>query len=270
MRAGQGRWQDRFSFGGRLPWAVGLLLSLTVIFSLAVAFGNRHTGPLFQLASLVPAGVWRGEVWRLVTWAFIEPSPLSLLFTCLGIYWFGSDLAGEWGSARFLRVLGGIVLSSAVVTCLLAQLDVALLPQHYLGSWACACAMIVAWGLWFPDRVVRIYFILPIRGYWLAWLTVGLTVVYAIYAGWERYLPELLAEGSMLAWIFRGTLTARLAKARQPAVRRPNPVQAKKRPAKGVSYLRVVEPHDDEDPPPMPADLEKRVQDLLRGTKRDD
>ncbi|WP_394834124.1 rhomboid family intramembrane serine protease [Pendulispora rubella] len=267
--AGQGRWQDRFSFGGRLPWGVGLLLSLTVVCSLAVAFGSRHTGPLFELASLVPAAVWRGEVWRLLTWAFIEPNPLSLLFTCLGIYWFGSDLAGEWGSARFLTVLGGIAVSAAVFTCLLAQIDASVLPQHYLGSWACSCAMIVAWGLWFPDRVVRIYFILPIRGLWLAWLTVGLTVVYAIYAGWERYLPELLAEGSMLAWIYRRTLSARWAKARRPAAR-PKPVPAKKRSAKGVSYLRVVEPHDDDDPPPMSPELEKRVQDLLRGTKRDD
>jgi len=233
--------------------------------------GNRcrFIGHGCPVGALVPSEVWRGQVWRLATWPFIEPSPLSLLFTCLSLYWFGSDLAREWGSPRFLAVFGGVTLAAAVGTCLIAQIDEGALSQRYLGSWALTCAMIVAWGLWFPDRVVRIYFVLPIRGYWLAWLTVALTVVYAVYAGWERFLPELFAEGSSLAWLFRRPLLARWTTSRKAAEgRRRDAVRAKKR-AQSVAYLRVLETHDD-DPPPLPPDVEDKVRDLFRGKKRGD
>src|ERR1700722_18848730 len=96
------RFQDAMTFGGRLPWAIGLLLSLVVGLSLAVAFGDRHAGSIFALVALVPSHVWRGEVWRLVTWPFIEQGPVGLIFTCLLVWWFGRDLADEWGSSRFL------------------------------------------------------------------------------------------------------------------------------------------------------------------------
>src|SRR5271166_3360152 len=125
------RIRDALTLGGRLPWAIGLLLSAIVGLSLLVAFGDRHAGSLFELAALAPAEVWRGQVWRLLTWPLIEPGPLPLIFACLFVYWFGRDLADEWGSSRFLAVFGGVVLAAAVGTCLIARLDPAVLRQSY-------------------------------------------------------------------------------------------------------------------------------------------
>ncbi len=264
------------SFGGRIPWGVGLVLAVTVAMSLLVAFGDRHVGSLFQATALVPEAVWRGQVWRLVTWAFIEPGALALVFGCLFLYWFGGELAREWGSRRFLRVYAGIVLVPAIVTCLVARIDSAVLASTYLGGWASSVALMVAWGLWFPDRVMRIWFVIPIRGYVLAWLTVAITVVLAIYSGWERYLPELAAEGAMLGWLFRRSIFSRFAKVRRTMeasqeARRREAVQrdrAKKR-ASSVAYLRLVESHDDA-PPELPPEVDAKLDELLRGrAKRD-
>ena len=140
-------WQDTLTFGGRMPWAVGLVLSVTVGASLFVAFGSRHAAPLFDLAALVPGDVWRGQIWRLVTWPFIEASPVSLIFGSLMIYWFGRDLAEAWGSSRFLAVFGGVVLTAAIGTCLVAQVDRPVLDHAYVGGWALTAAMAVGWGL---------------------------------------------------------------------------------------------------------------------------
>jgi membrane associated rhomboid family serine protease len=242
------------------------------VMSLLVAVGDRHSGSLFELTALVPAAVWRGQVWRLATWAFVEPSALGLIFGCLFIYWFGGDLAREWGSRRFLKVYAAIVLVSSIATCLIARVDRTLFEHTYLGGWATGVALTVAWGLWFPDRVIRIWFIIPIRGYVLAWVTVAITVVFAIYSGWERYAPELCAEGTMLAWLFRRSIVSRWSKIkssweahRREAARRD---RVKKR-EKSVAYLRVVESHDD-NPPPLPPDVDAKLDDLLRGrAKRD-
>lgn len=264
---------DRFTFGGRVPGGLGLVLAVTAVASLFVAFGSRHAAPLFELAALAPERVIHGQVFRLVTWPFIEPGPLALLFGLLFLYWFGRDLADVWGSRHFLAVYLGITLAAGVLTTLIALADRAVLDHTYLGGYALAAAMTVAWGLWFPDRVIRIWFILPIRGYVLAWLTIVVTVVFAVYSGWERFLPELCAEGSMLAWLFRRTIASRwsrmrrsVAEARQDAVRRD---RAKKR-QKSVAYLRVVEASDD-DPPPLPSDVADKIDHLLggRGDKKD-
>src|SRR5256885_1878791 len=81
---------------------------LTIGTSVTAALGSRHGPlPLFELGSLVVDRVFSGEIWRVVTWSVLEPSPISLLFACLFLYWFGRDLAGVWGSRRFLNVYVG-------------------------------------------------------------------------------------------------------------------------------------------------------------------
>lgn len=243
---------DRLTFGGRMPWAIGLVLTVTIVVSLTAAFASRHVLPFFELGALVPARVFRGELWRLVTWSVLERSPLSLLFGCLMLYWFGRDLAGLWGSRRFMAVYGGVALSAAIGTCLISLVDTSIKTYLYLGSVPLAEAMVVAWGLYFPDRIVRLYFIISVRGYTLAWLTVALTVVYAIYAGWDHFLPNLLAEGTMLAWLFRARVVSRWTawrRSREAARRQARARAKQKGRIASVHVLRAIEAKDDDDGP---------------------
>jgi len=266
---------DRLSFGGRVPWGVGLLLVVTVVMSLLVAFGDRHVGSVFQLTALVPEAVWRGQVWRLLSWAFIQPGPLALVFGCLFLYWLGGDLAREWGSRRLLAVYLGVIVTSALVTCLIGRVDEGVLAATYIGGWPTAAALTVAWGLWFPDRVIRIWFILPIRGYVIAWGTIAITIVFAVYLGWERFVPELAAEGAILVWLFRRSVLARFSKVRRSvtasreAQRREAAARdrAQKR-ARSVAYLRLVESHDDD--PKLSPEVDAKLDELLRGRTKPD
>jgi len=270
------RFIDRFTFGGRVAGAIGLLLLATVMISLIGAFGTRHGLMLFERASLSPESVWQGEVWRLLTWVFVEDDPLGLLFACLLLYWFGSDLVELWGSARFVRVYLGIALCAAAGTCALGLLDADVRRATYLGSWPLAAALTVAWGLYHPDRHVRIFFLLPIRGLVLAWLTVALIVACAIYFGWERYLPGLLALGLMLGWLFRSWLAARWAKARRARqARREQELRrraAEARSAAGqatTAALQDLEAIDDEEAPPVPPEVQGVLDRILDEVSRE-
>jgi len=71
-------------------------------------------GFVMEWASLAPARVWHGELWRLVTWPLVEPGPISLVITCLSIFKFGGELSVRWGDRRLLRFVGQIVLASGV------------------------------------------------------------------------------------------------------------------------------------------------------------
>jgi membrane associated rhomboid family serine protease len=235
-----------------------------------VALGSRHVLPLFELGALAPAWVLRGEVWRLLSWSVIEPSPLSLLFACLILYWFGRDLAAEWGSRRFLFVYLGVALVAAVGTTLLSLVDPSVLAQTYVGSWPLAEAITVAWGLWFPDRIIRVYLVIPIRGLVLAWGTVALTVVFAIYAGWERFVPNLLAEGATLAWLYRGPVVSRWAawrRGRRATAQRTRASARKEQRLATVHVLRKLEEHDD-DLAPLSPELEDKLGKLLAGSAK--
>jgi membrane associated rhomboid family serine protease len=262
-RSGRPRIEDRFSFGGRVPWAIGLVLVVTIGLSLLVAVGSRHGGgSLFEWVALEPASVWRGQVWRLATWTFVEDGPLALIFAVLFLYWFGGDLANELGSRRFLLLFGGIMLAAAVGTCLVAVIDPAIREQSYLGGWAASTAMIVAWGFWFPHRVIRVWFVIPIRAIWLAWLTLGITVACVAYFGWERYLPEMFAEAGIMAWLFGGSVSARWRRLVGAAATARRDADRRARRAKAAADLRTVESLDD-DPPPLPDDLDAKLRDIL-------
>jgi membrane associated rhomboid family serine protease len=198
---------DVLTFGGRVPAAVGGLISATVVASLLGALGRGYG--LLDAAVLVPRRVWQGEVWRLVTWVFFETSPFSLLFGALTLFWFGRDLCYAWGPRRFLTTFFGISFAAALVTSLLALLVLpALLAQAWTGLWAALLAMIVAWAMIFPERQMLFMMALPITGRTLLWVTIGGSLLFAAFDGIYRYVPELTAELLMIAyargWSLRG------------------------------------------------------------------
>jgi membrane associated rhomboid family serine protease len=266
------RLSDRFTFGGRVPGVVGLIMAVTTVTSLVVAFGSRHGASLFELGALVPERVWGGQLWRLVTWGFIEPSPLWLLFTCLMLFWVGRDLVQTWGTGRFTRSFFAVVLAASVGTCLIALVDPPVRTQAFIGAWPVVGALVVAWGLYHPWRVVRIWFVLPLRGYVLAWLTVGLTVAYAIYSGWESHLPSLLAQATMIGWAFKNRIKRRLSRPRPRAstpIARPAPEPRRTTPAGAEDMLRRLEAFDD-DPPPLSAEVEGMLEKIVEDVSREE
>lgn len=148
-------------------------------------------GFVMEWASLAPARVWHGELWRLVTWPLVEIGPMQLVLTCLAIYKFGGDLAVSWGERRLRRFVLEIVIAAGIVTCLLAALT-----GHFVfrcGGWAIGDLLLIAWARQFPTRSVRLYGIVTLRGRDLVVLTLAVAVIFAIYVGPVTMAPELVA-----------------------------------------------------------------------------
>jgi membrane associated rhomboid family serine protease len=190
-----------FAFGGRVPAAVGGLIAATVVVSLVAVVGERNGFPLRQLFVLAPQSVWGGEVWRLATWVLVETEPLNLLFGGLVLFWFGRDLVEAWGERRFLATYFGIAAAAGALTCLAALAWPALLAFRFTGFWAAVDAVIVAWALLHPFRQILLFFAVPVSGKTLLWITVGGTVLFALFAGVAAFVPHLLAEGVAWVWV---------------------------------------------------------------------
>ena len=190
---------SRLSFGGRLPPIIGLLIVTTFVASVVAALGLRHGFPLFELSAFVPDRLLRGELWRTVTWVFLELEPMGLLFACLSLYWFGRDLALRWGPGRFLAYYLGLAASVAGITFLVSRVYTPIAAMPFYGTWPVQEALIILWASYYPTRQIRVYFIVPLAGRQLIVLTVAGTVLYAVFHGIDQFIPHFIAEALALA-----------------------------------------------------------------------
>lgn len=185
------------TLGGRVPAAVGAVLAVTLAASLFAAVGERNGLPLLRLGLLEPRAVFRGEVWRLVTWVLFERDPLNLLFGGIVLYWAGRDLCEAWGERRFLLVYFGTAAAAGLLASAVAGLVwPALLDMVWVGFWPVLDALVIAWALLYPHRQILLFFALPVSGQALLLLTVGGTLLYAVFSGFAPFLPHLFAEGA--------------------------------------------------------------------------
>lgn len=112
-----------------------------------------------------------GEVWRLVTFVFVPAysSPFALLISLYFYYWIGSTLERQWGTAKFnLYYISGALLT--VLGVVLASL---ITGNPYLtaaGTGYVNLSMFFAFAFLFPDTTALLFFILPVKMKWLAYL----------------------------------------------------------------------------------------------------
>lgn len=149
-------------------------------------------GWLARWTALAPSRIFHGEIWRLITWPFVESGPISLVVTCVFIYRFGTELAQSWGDRRLLRFSAQVLVGAAVVTCILNMLVGSRFAQH-LGGWAVSDMLLIAWARQFPDRTLVLYGVLQARGQQLVNMTVGVMVLFALFLGPLAVAPELAA-----------------------------------------------------------------------------
>lgn len=191
------RLSQALTFGGRVPPAAGGLLSAVLLASVTGALAR----PVRDATFFSPALVWHGEAWRLLTYPFFESDALALLFGGLMLWMFGRDLALAWGQRRFLVAFLGLGAGAAAATSLLALAWPRLEGGAWAGPWPVIDALVVAWAMCFPDRQLLFMFALPVSGRALLWLTVGGTVLFAVFYGVVPYVPHLLAEGLVALWL---------------------------------------------------------------------
>ena len=139
------------------PWSrcyhtVWALLAIFVVVAVGVAGGQ---GTMYDALKLTRQGVLNGEVWRLVSYPFLTSGPLSLLFTVLIFYYIGMPLELIWGTARFLTLFLVSVLGGAAGGVLL---DVQL-----AGGEGPIVTLMLIYGFLFPESIVYLFLILPIR-----------------------------------------------------------------------------------------------------------
>lgn len=159
---------------GRLavPHLTLLLIGVQVLVYLPTqgAMAAKRDFPVVERLSLVPDRVMEGEVWRLATFVAIPPftNIVFALFAWYLFYLMGTTLEVNWGTFRYnLFLLVGWLATVAASF---------LTPERPASAAFWQGSVFLAFAYLYPDFVMQIFFILPVRIKWLAlvaWLGYG-------------------------------------------------------------------------------------------------
>jgi len=141
---------------------------------------------LLEFIRFHPVLILRGEVWRVITWIFMPLNTgaglTGVFFTAIALYFYyfiGSTLEREWGTAKFtIYYIFGVLLNIiyGFVAWLGFGVTLSIIPIYLNLS------MFFAFAVLFPDFVVRLFLIIPIKIKWLAILN-GVYFTYMIISG---------------------------------------------------------------------------------------
>jgi membrane associated rhomboid family serine protease len=116
---------------------------------------------------LSPAAVVsRLYVWQVVTYMFLHGGVLHLLFNMLTLWMFGTELERRWGTRYFVKYYFLTGVGAAVLTILFSLLPLSVSVSLYhslvIGASGAIYGLLLAYGLYFPDRPIYMYMVFPI------------------------------------------------------------------------------------------------------------
>ncbi|GHU79605.1 hypothetical protein FACS1894191_2790 [Clostridia bacterium] len=107
--------------------------------------------------------IFRGQIWRLITFIFMPPSSGNPLFLLLALYFYyfvGDSLEKTWGSFQFM-----VYYICGIIGTVIAGLLTGSAGNSYLNL-----SLFFAFAQLFPDHQVLLFFIIPVKIKYLAYL----------------------------------------------------------------------------------------------------
>jgi membrane associated rhomboid family serine protease len=160
-----------------------LILAVTLIGTLT----ERKLGFGISDLNFDVQAVLAGQVWRVITYPFVESQAWNLIISLVILWMFGGSFESRWGERDFARFFVVAAAGAAVLAIPLTYLVNAIFPFTDMGAaegpWTVINAMFVALALTNPDSNVLLGFILPIRARTLVYFILGMQIVIGIMTG---------------------------------------------------------------------------------------
>ena len=181
-----------------------LLLANVAMFFLGELLGPGLLAPFW----LWPIGTsfWP---WQLGTYAFIHGSFNHLFFNMLGLWMFGSELEQVWGRKRYVTFFAASVLAAAVVQLLVNAALGSTAPT--VGASGGLFGLLLAFAMIFPDRIILLFFVIPMKAKYLVLLYGLLELYQGVYV-----MNSGVAHFAHLGGMLGGLLTIRYWRGQAP------------------------------------------------------
>ena len=173
-----------YSFGpGPLTPAIKALIIANVAMFVLAFIAPAITREL----GLHPEAVFTGfAIWQPVTYMFLHGGIFHILFNMLALWMFGTELERMWGSRFFTRYYFITGVGAAATTLLLSIMPIGIADQLYysltIGASGAVYGILLAYGMYFPNRPIYLYFIFPIPAKYFV-MIVGAISLFASMSG---------------------------------------------------------------------------------------
>lgn len=154
---------------GFLSFGSGQVVKYLILFNvlgfliqiLTLPAAGRGHGAFTTALWLTPDQVLHGQVWRLLTYAFLHDGIWHIFWNMLFLWWFGRELEDLYGSLEFLTFYLTAALVGGVVY-VLGAFGPGDQQAACLGASGAVTAVLVLFACHFPTRTILIWFVLPV------------------------------------------------------------------------------------------------------------
>lgn len=170
--------------------AAAALAVALVAGSVLFAMTQRFLG---EWLLLFPRVVFQSfALWQPVSYAFIEVSPMGVIFGALILWSIGGALEQTWGARRMVAFSLGVTVLAGLLTLALAFPVQAVWDRPFAGGAVMTSAIWVAYGLSFGSRQTN-FWGMPVTGNVLALIGVGFVFLNGAFGSWLAILPDVFA-----------------------------------------------------------------------------
>ena len=181
-------------------------LTMYLIFGYVIGYVLSRVSPqILSFLTLDPYQILHGQIWRLVTWVLMPPSTQGVLFYAIMLlfyYQLGMNLERTWGVFRYnVYIFGGILYTilGAVVTWMImtviygnAAFTGALVGAQISTYYICM-SIFLAFAVCYPNMQILLYFIIPIKMKWMAYVYAALMLVDLVQSSWPRRIVMVMS-----------------------------------------------------------------------------
>lgn len=183
-----------------------LMKYIAGLFGLGLILGVIPNYTVINLLSLDFASIMRGQVWRLITWIIPISSMNGILFLAISIYFYyiiGNALERAWGAFRFnLYFFSGILFNilSSLLTYAITGISVPPSLRFICGT------MFFAFAATYPDTQFMMYFLIPIKAKYLAWIQGAIyiytAITYIVSGNFIHIIPLVVSFANFFIFFF--------------------------------------------------------------------
>jgi membrane associated rhomboid family serine protease len=172
--------------------AVTAILILMIAGFAIVCHAEEFTAKYLALSV---AGLFSGKIWQLVTYPFIDPNALILIFECFIVVFVGSNIEKEYRA-------GGLVLLWLIVSVscgLIWVLVCWLIGRNYIGfgSWGCGFGLASAFGvLFYKRRYIAWFWVMEAQ--YVSWGLIAIGAIFCI----PQMVNLLWLSGALVAYLY--------------------------------------------------------------------
>jgi membrane associated rhomboid family serine protease len=182
-------------FGGPVTRTVKLLITINVaVFIIQTLSHLMGSNAIEIYFGLIPASVTHDlRIWQFVTYMFLHGGIFHIFFNMLTLFMFGNDLERYWGTSRFLNYYLVTGIGAGVCSWLVAMNSIAIV----IGASGAIYGLLLAYGMLYPNRIVYLNFLLPVKVKWLVIIMGAVAFFYSVTGG-EPGVANIAHLGGML------------------------------------------------------------------------